>query len=528
MQSRSARVGAPVKKVLTPFRVGLLVIAALAILFGFLTFSKKGGMEQDEAVEVFAFFKDASGLGKKSRVQIAGIPVGEIVGIDLVGLKAKVTIRIRKEIGVRRNATLTKRSESLLGDYMIDLAPGTEDQPALKNGDEIKTVLDAPGMEAVLNSVQLIAQDVQQVTQSLRNVLGGEKGQASLESIVANLTTLVAAVDKTVRDTQGRLDSILANIEGISGDVRRITAKEQGNISDIVQNLDVISKDVRDVISTVKRVIGENEGEVQGGVASVKETLAKLDRSLSNVEDITKNIKDGKGPVGALVSNERLGQKLSDTIEDVSDFAGRLTGLELELGVRTDYLVNQGAAKIFVQGRLMPKPDKYYLIEAVDDPRGSVETVFVQNNPPAAGEPAVQKQVRTRESLKFSAMFAKKYSFLTLRLGIIESTGGAGVDVNIPIKFFYYSRWLEDALVFKVDAFNFSVEQLTLPRIRATVRFTPIEHLYIVAGIDDALNNPSRDTLTNKLISGRDFFIGAGVYFTDSDLKSLLPVLPSP
>ena len=40
------------------------------------------------------------------------------------------------------------------------------------------------------------------------------------------------------------------------------------------------------------------------------------------------------------------------------------------------------------------------------------------------------------------------------------------------IKFFYYSRWLEDALVVKVDAFNFSVEQLTLPRIRATVRFT--------------------------------------------------------
>lgn len=516
------------KKVFTPFRVGLLVIAALGILFGFLTFSKKGGMEADDAVEVYAFFKDASGLGKKSRVQIAGIPVGEITDIELFGLRAKVTIRIKKEIGVRTNASLTKRSESLLGDYMIDLAPGTDSFPPLKNGEEIKSVLDAPGMESVMGSVQLIAQDVQQVTSSLRNVLGGEKGQASLESIVLNLTTLTAAVDKTVRDTSSRLDQILSNIEGISGDIRKVTTSEQSNISNIVQNLDVISRDVRDVIATVKKVVGENEGEVGGGVASVKETLAKLDRSLGNVEEVTRNIKEGKGPVGALIANERLGQKLSDTIEDVSDFAGRLTGMELELGVRTDYLVNQGAAKIFVQGRLMPKPDKYYLIEAVDDPRGSVETIVLQNNPPAAGEPAVQKQIRTRESLKFSAMFAKRYSFLTLRLGIIESTGGAGVDFNIPIKFFYYSRWLEDALVFKIDAFNFSVENLTLPRIRASVRFTPIEHLYVVAGIDDALNNTNRDTLTNKLISGRDFFIGAGVYFTDSDLKSLLPLLPSP
>jgi phospholipid/cholesterol/gamma-HCH transport system substrate-binding protein len=517
-----------VKKVFTPFRVGLLVILALGILFSFLTFSKKGGMEQDAAVEVYAYFKDASGLGKKSRVQIAGIPVGEIISIELIGLRAKVTIRIKKEIGVRRNASLTKRSESLLGDYLIDLAPGTEDQPPILNGEEIVSVLDAPGMEAVMGSIQLIAQDVQQVTRSLRNVLGGEKGQASLESIVANLTTLTAAVDKTIRDSATRLDQILNNVEGISGDIRKVTTKEQNSISSIVANIDAISKDVRDVMASVKRVVGENEGEVQGGVANVKETLAKLDRTLANVEEVSKNIKDGKGTVGALLSDERLGQKLSDTIEDVSDFAGRLTGMELELGVRTDYLVNQGAAKIFISGRLMPKPDKYYLIEAVDDPRGSVETVILQNNPPAAGEPAIQKQVRTKETLKFSAMFAKRYSFLTLRLGIIESTGGVGLDLNVPIKFFYYSRWLEDALVVKVDAFNFSVEQLTLPRLRATVRFTPFEHVYVNVGIDDALNAPNRDSLTNKLISGRDFFVGAGVYFTDSDLKSLLPLLPSP
>ena len=516
------------KKVFTPFRVGLLVILALGILFGFLTFSKKGGMDQDVAVEVYAFFKDASGLGKKSRVQIAGIPVGEIVSIELVGLRAKVTIRIKKEIGVRRNASLTKRSESLLGDYLIDLAPGTEDQPPILNGEEIVSVLDAPGMEAVMGSLQLIAQDVQQVTRSLRNVLGGEKGQASLESIVANLTTLTAAVDKTIRDSATRLDQILNNVEGISGDIRKVTNKEQASVSSIVANIDAISKDVRDVMASVKRVVGENEGEVEGQVASVKETLAKLDRTLANVEEVSKNIKEGKGAVGTLLADERLGQKLSDTIEDVSDFAGRLTGMELELGVRTDYLVNQGAAKIFISGRLMPKPDKYYLIEAVDDPRGSVETIIVQNNPPAAGEPAIQKQVRTKETLKFSAMFAKRYSFLTLRLGIIESTGGVGLDLNVPIKFFYYSRWLEDALVVKVDAFNFSVEQLTLPRLRATVRFTPFEHVYVNVGIDDALNAPNRDSLTNKLISGRDFFVGAGVYFTDSDLKSLLPLLPSP
>ncbi len=519
---------ASVKKALTPFRVGVLVIIAGGILFGFLNFSKKGGLDDDDSVRLYAFFKDASGLGAKSRVQIAGISVGEITAIELAGLKAKVSIRIKKEIGVRRNASLTKRSESLLGDYMLDLVPGTEDQPILKTGDEIPLVLDAPGMDSVLASVSAITADVQQVTKALRVVLGGDKGQASFETIVANLTQLTASVEKTVTDTSTRLSQILGDIEAISGDVRRITNKEQSNIASIVDNIDAISKDVREVIATVKKVVGENEGEVAGGVSSVKETLAKLDRSLANVEQISNNIKEGKGAVGALLSNERLGQKLSDTVEDLSDFTGRLTGMELEMGVRTDYLVNQGAAKVFITARLTPKPDKYYLIEAIDDPRGSVETIYLQQNPPAAGEPASQKQVRTRETLKFSAQFAKRYSFLTLRLGIIESTGGLGIDFNVPIKFFYYSRWLEDALVLKIDAFNFSIEALTLPRVRATLRFTPYEHVYVTVGIDDALNNPNRDSLTNRLVSGRDFFIGGGVYFTDADLKSLLPLLPSP
>lgn len=516
------------KKILTPFRVGLLVIVAMGILFTFLTFVKKGGMKEDEAVTVFALFRDASGLGKKSRVQIAGISVGEVGEITLLGTKAKVTMRIKKDVGLRVNGTLTKRSESLLGDYMLDLTPGTDEAPLIEDGGELKRVIDAQGMEQIFNSLSTITGDIQQVTGALRSVLGGDKGEGSLASIVDNLVKLTQAVDQTVRQSSDRLDAILRNVEVVSMDVRKLTSGQQESIQDIVANIDVISRDVREVINTVKKVVGENENDLAGGVSSVKETLAKLDRSLANVEAITQGVKEGKGALGALVGNDRLGQKLSDTVDDVADLASKITGVELEVGIRSEYQMNAAAAKNTLSLRMTPKPDKYYLLEAVDDPRGSVETVYVQQNPPNAGAPAVQKQTITKESLKFSAQFAKRYSFLTLRFGIIESTGGLGLDFSAPLKFFYYSRWLDDALVFKIDAFNFSVQALTYPRLRAMLRFTPIEHVYVTVGGDDLLNTPNRDTLTNRLISGRDFFFGAGIYFTDGDLKSILPLVPSP
>ncbi len=516
------------KKLITPFRVGLLVIAAGAILFFFLTFVKKGGMKEDESVTVFGYFRDASGLNQRSRVQIAGIGVGEIIDIRLEGVRARATIRIKREIHVREDATLTKRSESLLGDYMLDLTPGTENFRELKDGEEIKRVVDAQGMEQLFGSLTAITSDIQAVTGSLRTVLGGASGQGSMEAIVKNLVALTETMQKMIGDSASKLDQILINVEGVSGDVKRLTGRESDSISHIVKNVEVVSNDVRDVISSIKKIVGENEGEVGKGVSSLKETLAKLDRSLDNIEKVTADVKDGKGALGALVSNERLGQKISDTVEDVADFAGRLTNLEVEVGVKVDYLFNQNGAKTFLQLRLIPKPDKYYLIEAIDDPRGKVETIYLQQNPPGAGDPVVQKQTITTEAIKFSAQFAKRFSFLTLRFGIIESTGGIGADLNVPIRFPWYSRWLEDALVLKVDAFNFSIEALRLPRLRATLRFTPFEHIYVNAGMDDILNAPNRDTLTNRLISGRDFFVGAGVYFTDADIKSLLPVIPTP
>lgn len=508
--------------------MGLLVIVAGAILFFLLTFVRKGGMREDESVRLVTYFRDASGLTRRSRVQIAGIPVGEIDEIKLEGMKAKATLKIRRDVGVREDASLTKRSESLLGDYMIDLFPGTESARRLENGEEIKKVIDAQGMEQLFNSLSVITQDIQAVTRSLRNVLGGAEGQGSMETIVQNLVKLTEGVDRTISGSASKLDAILANVEAVSGDVRTLTHREGGTVGEIVENIDAISRDVRDVMVSVKRVVGVNEGELKEGVANFKETMARIDRSLENIEAVTEKIRKGEGAVGALVSDDRLGQKVSDTVDDLADYAGRLTQMEVEVGVKADYLMTQAAAKTFLQVRLTAKPDKYYLLEAVDDPRGSVTTTYSQQNPPSAGEPAVQKQTVTSQAIKFSAQFAKRYSFLTLRFGIIESSGGLGLDLTLPIKFFYLSRWLEEALVLKVDAFNFSIEALRFPRLRATIRFTPFEHVYLNAGMDDILNAPNRDTLTNRLISGRDFFVGGGVYFTDADLKSVLPMVPKP
>jgi phospholipid/cholesterol/gamma-HCH transport system substrate-binding protein len=504
------------RKFFTPLRVGLLVVAAGVTLFIFLTFLRRGGLTRGESMNVFALFHDATGLSKRSRVQIAGIVVGEISDILLQGGLARVELRVRKDAGLKEDAAITKRAESLLGDYMLDIFPGTPESPLLKDGGEIKKVVDTQGMEMVFNSLGKITADIQAVTTALRGTLGGEQ-EASLQRIMQNAVQLSQSVDSMVRDSTARLEVILRNVEEASGDVRAITKGQEDRVAQIVENIAQITRDIRDVSASIKQVVGAREEELKGSVGSVRETLDRLDRSAGNLEEITEKVKTGQGVAGTLLTNERVGQKLSESIEDISDFVQRLTRLQVEVGVRSEYLLSQGASKNTLAFRLIPKPDKYYLIEFVNDPRGSVDYQIVQRNPPDVGQVVTQEQRITRDQLKISAEFAKRYYFTTLRFGVIESTGGVGADFH----------FLEDALTLKLDAFNFSVQELRYPRVRATLRLHAFQHIFATAGMDDILNKQVRDFATNRLIAGRDFFFGGGIYFTDDDLKAVLTAAPA-
>ena len=505
------------KNIVTPFRVGLLVLTAAVFFILAVSFVRKGGLSGNQTIGVYADFKDASGLSAKSRVQIAGIMVGSIEDITLHGSRAHIHIRVNKSVGLRKDAAITKRAESLLGDYVLDVSPGSDGAPLMEDNGTIVRVVDSQGMEAIFGTLDKITQDIQQVTASLRDALGGPKGANSLQHIVDNMTRLSDTVDQTVSRSGENINVILDNLQGVSRDIRGLTRGEEANIKVIVENIREITHDTRSVLGTVRTIVGNNEGDLKESVASLKQTMNRLDHTLANFEEVSEHVKNGEGPVGKLLADERMGQKISETVEDVSDFASRLTRVQTEVGVKSEYLLSQGSTKNTLGIRIIPRPDKYYLLEFVDDPRGSISTQYVQNNPPAYGQPATQVQTVTSNSFKVSAEFAKRYYFTTFRFGIIESTGGVGADMN----FFH------DFVSLKLDAFNFSVQNLRYPRLRATLRVQALNHIFASAGADDMLNSQVHDSITNRLTAGRDFFLGGGIYFTDDDLKAILPVTGS-
>lgn len=524
------------KNLSAAFFVGLLTLAAIgAFVWTYGRIESKYNQTED-SFTVYALFDDVTGLAERSQVHMSGVPVGfvESIGLDPDSSRAKVVLRVRREAKLRagepgpegttlNGASVSRVQASFIGDYHLALAPGVAGE-LLGEGDRIPTAISDTGIGAAVKEVaevtklfpkiDRIVEDVGRVTAAAAEVYGGEPGVARLEAIAADMgeavenirtisediRTFVAGNVLTQSDAIGR---IMGNVERFTENAATLAAVAEGRAGRILANLETATKDVRELVA------GSRE-EAAGAISAARRVLDRLegamggvDSTVASVGEIARKIDKGEGTIGRLVNDDQLITGLEEIVEDTGDLIEGVSRLRAKVGLRTEYNFLGQNLKSYVSLRLVPKEDKFYLIEVVDDPRGRTTVVHrtTETNDPSLPSLLRETVSETEDELKFSLQFGKRWHFLTGRFGIIESTGGVGLDFE----------FLEDTLRFTFDLFDFDSDNW--PRLKWLASWEFMEHVYIAAGVDDVFND-----------AGRDYFVGLGVTFTDEDLKSLLTV----
>jgi phospholipid/cholesterol/gamma-HCH transport system substrate-binding protein len=529
------------------------VVALAAGAFGFGLYLIGANVGQSGTYRVYAIFDDATGLGVRSRAQIAGIAIGQVdlIELDQATAHAKVWIKVRKQFLLHKDATIAKRSESILGDFLLDVFPGSVKQPLLKDGDQITIVIRQPSMNDVFQSLNKIAGDIGDITGNLRKVLGGEEGEDNLRTLIARLQAITAGIQRVVEQSGAKLDATLGNFQKFSGDLAKLSSGESGDVVAILENTRDATAEARDILHTIGDVVGsqEKQGDLKEGVKSLKENLAKLDTTLQNVQEITSKINKGEGTIGHLVNDDQLAKNLDKASSQLTGLLGSVGSLKIEVSERSEFLLGAPGGGTTLAGstisglpantaynpwtknyfgiRIIPRPDKWYGFELVDDPRGLTTQTTTQNTAGCgpgstpcfpANFPANLTTITTERQLKFSAYLAKRYGPFSGRFGILENTGGFGIKAHL----------FNDSLTLSLDAFEFANPLKPHPRIKAYVDYRFLDHLLLTAGADDLVNPPKVDpTEQTRIISGRDFFVGAGVFFTDEDISKLIGLAAS-
>jgi phospholipid/cholesterol/gamma-HCH transport system substrate-binding protein len=479
-------------------KVGVFALACVGAGYALWTFVNPAAGTSG-GYTVHAYLNDASGLASFSRVMVAGIPVGNIESIRLDKGKARVDIKVKPDVALYENAELAKRSSSLLGEFVIVIGPGDDSEEKLDDGDEIKRVLEPVTTDQILADLGHVAGRVKSVSDSLAATVGSEQGEEDIRATLSNLAQVTDQLNQTVRENRQSISTIVNNVE-------RISDRSEPQIAQILENVRVITGEVRTLVA-------EEEGDVKGSVGSLRETMERVNKAsldlqstMRHINNVSGRIDRGEGTIGRLSKDETLINEVESVVEGVGDYVGGISRLQTIVGLRNDYNFQANSMKSYVELRLQPREDKYYLIELINDPRGltTVEQTSVDTDNP--NDPNHYREIRTvtRNALRFSFQFARRLGPVTGRFGLKESTGGVGLDMHL----------LQDRFELQQDLFGFG-EQIT-PRWRIALSYEFIRRLWLLTGVDEVVDS-----------NRRDYFIGLQLRFLDEDLKTVLPFAPT-
>lgn len=445
------------------FKVGLLVLT-VAGLIAVMSMRVSEDPTLGGAKKYWFLSPNASGLVKSSSVKMAGIPIGIIKDIKLSQGIARIDIVVRDEVDLRQSARVEIKANGILGDKYVEVIPGSPEDPPLADGDQILNVNDKASMDGLLSQISDIGTSLKMVAVTLKESV---QDQGS---------------DKHI------LGRIVQNIEGLTKDIADITNENKGRVTEILKEINSVTKTL--------------EATIANGDTGLRKNWARLDNVLKNIEDVTNKINQGQGTLGKLINDEKTVEEINTAVEGINNLLDTSNKLQTSIDFHTEYLNSVDSWKSYIGLKIQPGLDRFYFIQAIDDPSGVLEkTNTVTTTSPPDSTVRVNESKTYLNKMKYTLLFGKNFYNLTLRGGIIESSGGVGLDY-----FVYRNR-----LRLTTEAFEFSKMNL-----RASITYNLYKGIYVTGGVSDLLNRSD----------SRSNYVGAGLFLTNDDMKILLTKMP--
>jgi len=355
-------------------KVGIFTMAGLAMfaagIFVLGDFSVK------QRYPLYVYFDDAEGLPDKGPVKVAGVEVGLVEKKVLDGQKAKVTIRLEKDVRVHADAKAMISATGLIGTKYLELTLGTETEPLLKPGSVIQ------GEEVV-----------------------------SFDDIMKKVGEFFKE-DPVHGNPAENVKATLANLRRVSESLNAAMGQQEERMVEIVRNIQSLTAHIDNISKNVDNIVVDKKEDIKVALEKIRSVSERLDQILADVQA-------GKGTVGKLVADEEMGEELKQTVSSVKEAAksaksvlGRIALIETYWDYRQRYDFEDDKWRADVGLRIVPKPGKYYFIQG--------------NNLGKREDRKDDPDADLEKKNTITAVMGQDFGPVTLYGGVIRSAGGAG------------------------------------------------------------------------------------------------------
>ncbi|SUA74596.1 virulence factor Mce family protein [Nocardia otitidiscaviarum] len=236
--------------------IGALVIVALLLASN--AFRLIGVGEQSIEAE----FAQTAGVKVGDKVDVSGVPVGRVAGMELEGSHVLITLQISNDVKLGPDARAAVKMATLLGARYIDLDPGDgsglpDDRIPLNNTDVPYNLADV----VQEGTPKFAALDTQKLAESLNliNQQLGDTPQLTVQALDA-----VGALAKTMNDRKNDVDQLLKDLDKVT----RILADNRNSVLLVITQGEAIANRVM---------------ERQGLLRSLLDNIATLSRQLQEI-----------------------------------------------------------------------------------------------------------------------------------------------------------------------------------------------------------------------------------------------------
>lgn len=268
------------------FKVGLMTIAALLVLMVALLFINNFQFGTGGRV-VTVSFNFLGDLKTNAPVQYAGgIKVGFVKDIRLGDNQALVDLEIvNKDLKLRKDSQIALYSAGLLGSRYVQIGADLGKGADLEKGDVLV------GKDS--NNLDQTFSQLGDVMEAFEKMMGDPKAKENFLKSFENLNQTTNELLALTIKSRSKVERMIDDLSKSSGDVTKIVASAQ-----------VVSKNLADLTSSLNK-------------KDIDQSVKNMTSSLKALNELTTDLKNGKGVAGVLLKDEKAADDLRTLIEEL-------------------------------------------------------------------------------------------------------------------------------------------------------------------------------------------------------------------
>jgi phospholipid/cholesterol/gamma-HCH transport system substrate-binding protein len=326
------------KLTFSQLRVGIFVMVGLAVL-AFLILNSTGDFNPfEKKLRLKARFAAADGLKEGSDVQIAGVRIGKVETVSLLppdtpeDSKIEAVMAVDSELSgrpiterIRTDSTAQLVAVNMLAnDKLINITPGTQKGSPVSEGHVLEST-DAISINQLTKTGNDLLQQINKLAVPANEILNkANQGEGTLgaivndESLYRNLDATVAETKLTITKLQTTIDKVNRG-DGTAGKLLN-DAELYDNLNKTVTQLEAISSDIRAGRGTAGKFVTDDAlyNETRAAIIDLRTSAAKINAIADDFKLISTDLAEGKGSAGKFLKDEKLYEDARITLDRIN------------------------------------------------------------------------------------------------------------------------------------------------------------------------------------------------------------------